>query len=110
MTHLWEVDHDYYCSEAEYHEVSDSWAEFFEEFGDADKDYNLLFRWDWVKPDPEYFEGEELPSDVLRVFFVAQRKGYLFSRDINVTEADEPAVRSYLSNQWEHLKGLWSPL
>jgi hypothetical protein len=54
--HLWEVDHPYYCTEGNYysngcHSTYDSWADFVEEANGWDLDMNLLFRWDWRKPE-----------------------------------------------------------
>ena len=57
--HLWEVEHDYYCTERNYfandeRDLGDShksWQDFVAEWGESDSidlDYNLLFRWDWV--------------------------------------------------------------
>lgn len=63
MTHLWEYDHPYYCHEGNYlhvpyqnpeitvHKVLPSWEAFKggdDSYYDADRDQNLLFRWDWV--------------------------------------------------------------
>ena len=50
MTHLWEMKHPYYCSESNYFKNGvgmhyESWAEFHAAMGDADDDYNLVFRW-----------------------------------------------------------------
>lgn len=118
--HLWEINHPYYCEQGNYyvpgtrwHEVHnsyDSWAEFISEWGDADPDRNLVVRWDWRRPDPsDYADGEELPPDTLEVFWVLQRKAVLRSTECTVTEADEPAVRSWLSNRARTIAALWDP-
>lgn len=125
--HLWEVDHPYYCTEGGYfhtqaqhktvHEFK-SWAEFLEEMGDADLDYNLLFRWDWSETTYDD-EGEELPAfngDVnyrngkLSLFFMYQRKGYHGTSVVEVCRADEPAVIAYLQPRLAYLMRLWEPL
>ena len=45
------VDHDYYASSVNYYsnDAGDdfrTWADFYEEFHDADIDMNLVYRWD----------------------------------------------------------------
>lgn len=53
MTHLWEVDHAYYCNEGNFYSNDTvaafaSWPEFVEAGEtESDPDLNLLFRWDW---------------------------------------------------------------
>ena len=125
--HLWEHDHPYYANEGcywtpgtHYHEVhSDhaSWADFMDAWGASDPDYNLVYRWDWVRPDPADYEYEieedssfEVPGDYLKVFFVLQRKANLHSHHIQVTEADEPDVRAWLTDRAERVRMIWAPL
>lgn len=107
MTHLWEIDHDYYCSEGRESEVFDSFDDFIEEWGKADKSYNLLFRWDWCdSANPDY----EIEQDELRLFFVMQRKGYLTSVTVKVEKTDETRVIEWLNPYLRHLMELWTPL
>lgn len=119
--HLWEIDHPYYCQEGNYfvpgarwHEVHneyDSWAEFHEEWGSADEDMNLVFRWDWKRADPtDYADGEEIPADRLHVYWVLQRKAILRSTECVVTEADEPAVRAWLAERAKTITAIWAPI
>lgn len=119
--HLWEIEHPYYCSEGNYfvpgfrwHEVHnsyDSWADFHAEWGDSDEDMNLVFRWDWTRPDPDdYGEGEELPPETLNVYWVLQRKAILRSTECVVTEADEPAVRAWLAERAKTIAAIWEPI
>lgn len=125
--HLWEIDHPYYCSEGCYyvpgtqwgdvHAEWLSWAAFLEEWGDVDPDYNLLFRWDWKRANPADYEWERerdpeftMPADTLSLFFYLQRKAKPFSHEIQVTEADEAAVREWLGVKAEHMRRLWAPL
>lgn len=108
-THLWEVEHSYYCEEGNYFEQGcntkyDSFADFLEESGYIDLDYNLLFRWDWKKGE------EEEEGDTLSLFWMQQRKGKYVSETIKVTEADEPAVRAFLQRAFNHLAALWLPI
>jgi hypothetical protein len=103
--HLWEYKHHYYCNEGCYYERAqhteyETFAEFLEENGNIDLDYNLLFRWDWEKED----------GDRLLLFWVAQRKARNFSMSVRVTEADEPAVRAFLQRAADHLFALWAPI
>ena len=59
--HLWECKHSYYCNLGNYFAsgrdqpvtTHKSFAHFLAEEGDADKDYNLLFRWDWQEENEE---------------------------------------------------------
>ena len=105
-THLWEIEHSYYCNESNYFqngccEKYKSFDDFMEVYADVDLDHNLLFRWDWSK---------EEDSDTLSLFWMQQRKGKYTSCMIQVTEADEPAVRAFLQRAFNHLAALWLPI
>lgn len=111
--HLWEIDHPYYCNEGNYYASGeqptasyDSWEEFFSAEGDADFDMNLLFRWDWRKADPEEKNWGN-KHDVLLLFWMGQRKGLYRWTEVQVTDADEPAVREWLTERWKHMQLLW---
>lgn len=121
---LWDVDHPYYCNEGNYfagpyrcHAHYRSWQDFLEEQGDCDLDINLLFRWDWEDPikdiAPDYpieWKGDENYRDcVLKMFFIAQRKGYYRWVTVEVCRADEPNVRQWLHVRFDHLLKLWEP-
>lgn len=138
--HLWEVVHPFYCSEGNFyknglHTHFASWEEFatparFKDMGatgnvlyDWDDDLNFLFRWDWKKankedywlapgdPDDETARYEEdQKTDTLMLFFMAQRKGRNMSAQVTVTEADEPAVREWLTGKAEYMRKIWEPL
>lgn len=112
-THLWEVDHPYYCAEGNYfktgqHEHHASWQDFTAEtsFVDGDRDLNFLIRWDWRKPGFHDWDGTEY----LLLFFVLQRKAWLLSKQIAVTEADEPAVRAFLEDCARTMRDTWAPI
>lgn len=124
MKKLWAINHPYYCNEENYWgknvlSTYDSWRAFMEEEGDADFDYNLLFRWDWRPPDEDelkhYDNIEEAKADgwkdyhQLKLFWMTQRKGYARTTLVRVTPDDEPAVREWLKERWEHLKRVWAP-
>jgi hypothetical protein len=127
VTHLWEIDHPYYCSESnyfsrDYYTPYGSWQGFIEHEGDNDLDWNLLFRWDW-KAD-EYFDDDTVEARrayadrfgdrdhawTLSLFWMLQRKGIFRVTEIKVCKADEPAVREFLAERAEHMRKLWEPL
>ena len=123
---LWEVDHPYHCAEGNYfatgqHLTYASWAEFHAEWGDLDDDYNAVFRWDWETPDPADYcppdcdghddgDCDQPPGPSLYVYWVLQRKAILRSTECPVTEADEPAVREWLTRKARYVTAIWSPL
>ena len=122
IKHLWECDHDYYCSESNFYARDNeqpfasykSLVEFLVEHGDADMDWNLLFRWDWKEEDPETGERNYNGDDYYRngrllLFFMAQRKGLYFWNEVQVCRADEAEVIKYLTPRWTHLQKLWTP-
>lgn len=98
--HLWEHDHPYYCSEGHYAEAFSSWEAFLDEMGDSDMDLNLLFRWDWMRDEQE---------NVMRLFFVQQRKGLIASCCVAVQDGDEDSIKAFLRARWAHLNELWMP-
>jgi hypothetical protein len=114
MKHLWEVKHPYYCNEGNYYAPGmeqpytehASWQDFLDDEGDSDLDMNLLFRWDWRKADPDE-ENWGNKEDVLLLFYMGQRKGLYRWVEVQVTDADEPAVKQWLTNRWNHLQRLW---
>ena len=129
MKHLWEYDHPYYCNEGNYlhspmqhsnvvvHETFPSWQEFKESGGfyDADRDMNLLYRWDWkawhlVFPEDYPDEVGRTEHHVLHLYFMLQRKALCRSLYIEVTAADEPEIRAWLGECAKTVRALWEPL
>lgn len=108
---LYEANHPYYCSEGNYynndcHTTWETWDDFIEVWGGVDKDYNLIWRWDWHEgEDYELKEGE----CILRVHMVLQRKASLISHDISVRRDEEFVIREFLESYWEIMKKMWSP-
>lgn len=113
--HLWEVKHSYY-GEAQYNEMNfDTWEEFIDEMGNADKDYNYLIRWDWHERDRELdivtYKGDDNERTGHVVFiYHAQRKGFTMSAEVKVCRNDEPKVRAYLEDNWKHMESMWAPV
>ncbi|AUX81996.1 hypothetical protein SEA_FRANKIE_70 [Mycobacterium phage Frankie] len=120
--HLWEYDHPYYCSEGNYlaqpiehpecWQTYDSWQDFHEDWGNADPDLNLIFRWDWYAPHLEfpedYPDGRE--EHILRLYLMLQRKAFNKSIYVSVTPADEPAIREFLQQRAKTIAAIWEPL
>jgi hypothetical protein len=126
---LWDVDHPYYCSDANYyvggepkrypwgvqeghvpwdHVEFESWDDF--DWKDSDPDMNLLFRWDWKVPDPDdYDEGEDLGPEKLYLYWMLQRKGRFMIVSFPVQRDEEPAIREWLETRWQHMRRLWEP-
>lgn len=109
---LWGTDHPYYAAEGNHyknglHNLFDSWADFTETtFYDGDRDLNLLYRWDWRKPGHHDWDGTE----TLLLFFILQRKAIACSAELPVSDADEPAVRAWLTECANTLRAVWEPL
>lgn len=107
MKHLWEVDHAYYCNDANYYSNDasteyDSWYDFIAEWGQSDLNYNLLFRWDWKKDDD---------GSYLHLYWMLQRKGHFTPCIVRgMRDEDEASVIEFLKPRLEHLKKLWEPL
>ena len=67
------VKHDYYASGCNFYSRDaskkyDTWADFYEDFHDADIDMNLVYRWD-------IHEREESKRKWMEVFIIHQGKG-----------------------------------
>jgi hypothetical protein len=117
VVHLWEVPHPYYATDGNFYSndcytIFESWDDFKSGGSfDADRDMNLVYRWDWTKPDPaDYDDLEEQPHDTLNLFIVGQRKAIHRSEHINITDADEPEVRAWLTECAETISAIWAPI
>lgn len=116
--HLWEIEHSYYCNEGNYRSNDcghsyNTFDDFLSEWGDADLDYNLLFRWDWMDKDianKELEDEDKYDSDLLKIFWLLQRKGDYRYCVIKVNKEDEDKVIKFLKPRWEHMQALWKPL
>lgn len=126
------VDHPYYCSDSNYYsrDPSGKWQtfnDFYEEYKDADIDYNLIFRWDiklYDKIEPKkstdtvtiiYTEQElaDMAKDryYCEVFMIHQRKGIFAPHHIeSITEDDVPKFIEIMTAHFERLKEMWEPI
>lgn len=116
VKHLWDYGHPYYCAEGNWfktgqHALFESWREFTEEttFFNGDREQNLLIRWDWKSWQPNPTLRADDP-DELTMHFVLQRKALLCSVGIAVTDADEPAVREFLTDCARTIVATWEPM
>ena len=102
------VDHDYYTSESNYYSNEaaqhyTTWADFYEEFHDADVDMNLVFRWD-------IYQREVSKRYWMQIVIIAQRKGIYMPILIDyVDETDVPQIIEYLKPHIEKIKNIWKP-
>lgn len=103
------IEHDYYCSDSNYYsnETSvryDTFADFYEEFHDADVDMNLVFRWDLKM-------REASERYYMEIFQIKQRKGIFAPIYIKYfDEQDIPLFIKYITPHIEKLKNIWNPL
>ena len=120
MKHLWEVKHSYYCQEGNYfsndcHFQYKSWQDFIAAMGDADMDYNLIYRWDWKEEEDDFgkstFNGDaNYRNGKLMLFYMGQRKAKAISCEVEVCRADEDAIIAFMKPHWQYMLALWSPL
>lgn len=124
MTHLWDIEHSYYCEDQNWRGNGgddgipsfyeyDSWKEFYDVWGNADEDMNLIFRWDWKKKqkhDPKYPEEPYRHYDLLCIYWMLQRKGDYRITHVKVKRRDEKKVIEFLKPRWDYMKFLWAPI
>jgi hypothetical protein len=116
--HLWEAKHAYYCADGNWYNNEcttrhHSWGDFILDMGEADEDYNLVFRWDW-KPETDdegnLTERGKAGHGTLQICYMQQRKGKYVTHFVEVDGSDEDAVRAFLEPKMRHLMSLWAPL
>ncbi len=125
---FWETDHPYTSPDGNYFANRsqmegfylnfDSWDDFLAEMGDADDDYNYLYRWDFIPSyEDDYEPDEDDESDYtpdppyLKFVYILQRKGnFLFAKIKNPKPEDEERIREYLEAKWAHVRRNWEPL
>lgn len=120
--HLWEIEHSYYCNEGNYYAPGreqpgsewKSWTDFYNEFKDADFDYNYLIHFDWDESDDggnnTYKGDDNYRNGKLKIFWLAQRKGLYRWDIIEVCRNDEENIKEFLKPRWEYIKELWEPI
>lgn len=102
-------EHPYYCSNNNWHNADaaaeyETWADFYQEYYDADPDMNLIFRFDIES----YNSYEGLYK--MYIYIIQQKRGYFKPISIKiVTESDGPQVNELLSKHHELLIKLWQP-
>ncbi len=119
---LWEIKHAYYCNEGNFYANGcgshfERWQDFMESEGDADLNYNLLFRFDFEPPyedgdsdKPIKWQADENYRDcTLKLFYMGQRKGAYRFATVDVCRADEPMIREWLRTRFEYMMELWQP-
>lgn len=103
------IDHDYYASDSNYYSNEagchyNTWADFYEEFCNADVDMNLVYRWD-------VHQREESKRYYMQVVIIAQRKGIYMPVHIDyVDESDVDTIIQFMKPHYEKLKSIWKPL
>ena len=103
------VEHSYYCSGYNYYNNDtnyhhDTWEDFLSEMGDADMDYNFLFRWDIML-------NEDTKEYYMELFYMQQRKGIFLVHTIDkVTDEDEESITLFLTKYWKYMTELWNPI
>jgi len=103
------IDHDYYASDNNYYDRDaggkyNTWADFYEEFKDADIDMNLVYRWDITK-------REKSERYYMQVVIIAQRKGIYMPIHIDyVDEKDVPQIKEFMKPHFDKLLSIWNPL
>ena len=104
------IRHPYYCSDNNYSDSKaqvrfDTASEFLAEYGDADIDLNLFFRWDVS----EIEEGTG--RYCAEVFCIKQRKGIFQPIQISRIFDDEAdAFAALMSKHLQRLIEMWKPL
>jgi len=111
------VKHAYYCNVGNFYSNEcvyphETFKDFLDEMGDADLDYNLLFRFDIKEHDKDDYEEGEAPDGFYGEFFIMQqRKGrFVVCKVKTITEDDVQLILAYLEPRYEYLKALWEPL
>lgn len=110
---LWEPDHPYYCADVNFydHETrieQGAWTEWLVDAGNVDRDLNLVFRWDWHRPDGGFDDDDG--REYLELFVMMQRKGRFVVWVFDVTSQDEPSVREWLQPSWDKMRAMWAPI
>lgn len=107
------VKHPYYCNDNNYYsndarEVSENWEDFISRWGDADVEYNHVFRFDIQENEND--EGIGQGTYYAEIFIMLQRKGKFVPVVVNnVKEQDKDSIIEFLQKHYEEVKRLWEP-
>lgn len=102
------IEHDYRGSESNYYSRKctyyyETWEDFFEEMGNVNIDYNLVYRWDIYK--------DEYQNYSMNLYIIGQRKGIYSAALIeSVTDKDVRSIIEYINRSWQKLKQIWEPI
>lgn len=103
------IDHDYYASDSNYYSneakvTYNNWYEFQEDYGEADIDMNLVFRWDIYKRDND-------KGYWMQIIIIKQRKGVYTPIHINeVVEEDASQIIEFMKPHLEKILKIWQPI
>jgi hypothetical protein len=112
LQELANAGHPYYCHDNNYYSNEaaqryKTFKQFIEEWADADKDYNLLFRWDVTLRD----EDKPEKGYSFSAFYILQRKGIFMPITVDkITEEDVPTLMKFISGYWDIMKKIWQPI
>jgi len=87
----------------------DNVADFLDEWGESDNDYNSVFRWDihMNRDDEDEFTG----TFSMQIAVILQRKGHLMIQFIDdLDEESLPAIMAWLQERYDYVKRTWKPL
>lgn len=105
------VDHPYYCSGDNFYSNEaaqryNDWGEFMSEWGNADVEYNHVFRFDLKKKD----ECDGIVEYYAEVFFIIQRKGIFIPCHIDIIQdSDVQSIEEFLKKHWNEVLKMWKP-
>ena len=103
------IDHDYYASGSNYYsndatQYYNTWADFYDEFHDADIDMNLVYRWD-------IYQREHSKRYYMQIIIIAQRKGIYMPIHIDyIDKIDVPQIIEFMKPHFKKLLSIWEPL
>lgn len=103
------IDHDYYASDNNYFDREtvgkyNTWADFYEQFHDADIDMNLIYRWD-------IYKRPESNRYYMQINIIAQRKGFFMPVHIDyLDEKDVETIIPFMQKHWNKLQSIWQPI
>lgn len=117
------TNHPYYCEMSNYDSMDEpqnyaTWDDFLQEYKDADKDYNFIFRFDILESEqlfnrhPDgYKEGatELVDGDLeLHLYVMQQRRGkYVPILVERLEKKDMQSVCDFLKGYYDYIRKVW---